>query len=167
MAEKFIEIQGGQLTENEALQSSTGAGDAGKIIALDSSGKIDDSMMPTGIGAEIKVVEASESLSAGDLVNIHDDAGTEKVRLADASNGRRAHGFVLSASASAENADVYFSGIITGLTGLTPGADVYLGTGGDISESGATTSGHILQQVGVAISGTEVSFKDHMPITRA
>ena len=46
MAAKYIKNNSGQLAEVEATTTSAGAGDAGKIIGLDSSGKIDTSMMP-------------------------------------------------------------------------------------------------------------------------
>lgn len=50
MADKYIRNNGGTLTETEAITSSAGAVDAGKIIALDSTGRIDNSMMPVGSG---------------------------------------------------------------------------------------------------------------------
>lgn len=105
-----------------ALATSAGAGDAGKIVQLDGSGKIDSTMMPVGIGADTASIPSSEALAAGDMVNIYDVAGTATVRKADASTaGKEAHGFVLAAVASAASATVYFEGTDTQLTGMTAG----------------------------------------------
>ena len=116
MAAKYIKNDSGQLAEVEATTSSAGSGDAGKIVGLDSSGRIDQTMMPTGVGSETEAMIASETLSAGDIVNIFNDAGTRKARKADNSNARRAHGFVLAGVTSAATATVYMEGALTGLT---------------------------------------------------
>src|SRR4051812_31243860 len=108
---KFLTQVGGALAEVIANQSSAGAGDAGKAVALDATGRIDNSMMPVGISADTQVVTASEALSDGDYVNIWDSAGTFKVRKADASAaGKEAHGFVLASALSGAAATVYFEG---------------------------------------------------------
>ena len=168
MAQKFIVLTNGQLAEREAATTSTGAADAGKIPALAGDGRLPESMMPVGIGADIKVAVASEDLSAGDLVNIYDNAGTATVRKADASNVRRAHGFVKDAVTSGANATVYLEGTITGKTGLTPGAAVYLGTtAGSLTATAPATAGQIVQEVGAAVSATEVTFEPQSPITLA
>lgn len=169
MAAKYIKNNSGQLAEVEAITTSAGAGDAGKIIGLDSSGKIDSSMMPSGIGADTEVMATSENLSAGDLVNIFDDSGTRKARKADASNGRRAHGFVLDAVTSPANATVYLSGDITGLTSITPGVPRYLSgsTAGASTATAPTTAGYLSQEIGIGVSSTAVVFKPMMPITLA
>ena len=169
MADKYIKNNSGQLAEVEATTTSAGAGSAGKIIALDSSGRIDSSMMPSGIGADTEVMASSENLSAGDLVNIWNDSGTRKARKADASNGRRAHGFVLDSVTSPANATVNLSGDITGLTGLTPGVAYYLSgsSAGDVTSTAPTTSGHISQEIGIAVSDTAIAFEQQPPITLA
>jgi hypothetical protein len=169
MAEKYLKNSGGQLAEVEGTTTSSGAGSAGKIVALDSAGKLDNTMMPTGIGATTKLAATTESLSAGDLVNLFNDSGTIKARKADASNGRRAHGFVLSAVTSPNNATVYLDGTITGLTGLTPGAAYYLSgaTAGAATATAPTTSGYISQEIGIALSATEINFEEQQPITLA
>ena len=169
MADKYIKNNSGQLAEVEATTSSSGAGSAGKIVALDNAGKLDNTMMPTGIGATTKLAATTESLSAGDLVNLFNDSGTIKARKADASNGRRAVGFVLSAVTSPNNATVYLDGTITGLTGLTPGAPYYLSgaTAGAATATAPTTSGYISQEIGIALSATEINFEEQQPITLA
>lgn len=169
MADKYIKQNSGQLTEVEGTVTSAGAGDAGKIVALDSSGKLDNSLMPSGIGVDTEVMATSENLSAGDLVNIWDDSGTRKARKADASNGRRAHGFVLSSSTSPNNATVYMSGDITGLSSLTPGTAYYVSaaTAGASTATSPTGTGNFTQEIGISVSATAISFKPQQPITLA
>ena len=166
---KYLENNGGQLREVTGTSTSAGAGDAGKIPQLDSSGRLDNSLMPSGIGADTEVMATSENLSAGDLVNIWNDGGTRKARKADASNGRRAHGFVLAGTTSPANATVYFSGDLTGLTSLTIGAPYYLsGAGaGAVVATAPSTAGQISQEIGVAISTTAITFRPMPPITLA
>ena len=157
----FISIINGVKTAIAAISSSAGAADAGKIPALDASGRIDNSLMPVGIGADTKNVVASEALAAGALVNIYDNAGTPTVRNADATtSGKPVVGFVLAAAASGATATVYFEGTITGLTGLTAGTRMYLDTtAGAITATAPSAAGNVVQYVGTAISPTELSFE--------
>ena len=166
---KYLENNAGQIREVSGLTTSSGAGDAGKIPQLDSSGRLDNSLMPTGIGADTEVMATSENLSSGELVNIWNDGGTRKARKADASNGRRAHGFVLAGTTSPNNATVYFSGDITGLTSLTPGNPMYLSgtTAGAATATAPSTAGQISQEIGIAISATAITFEAQQPITLA
>jgi hypothetical protein len=149
-----------------AIASSAGAGDANKIISTDGSGRIDGTLMPVGIGADIQTVLASEALSAGDFVNVFDNAGTPNVRKADADNNRPVNGFVLSAVLSAANATVYRSGSNTALTGLVAGTYYYLGaTAGAVSTSVPALSGNnLVQGLGYAVSTTAIAFQPTQPI---
>lgn len=169
MAWKLIRLVSGVLTEIEAIISSAGAGDSGKIPALDAAGKLNANMMPTGVGADIKNLVTTGNLAAGDLVNIYDNAGTPTARKADASNNRRAHGFVLSAVTSPAAVDVYLEATITGLSGLTAGATMFLSgtTAGLATATAPSTATHIVQEIGYAVSATEISFEAKMPITLA
>lgn len=168
MADKYIAQTSGGLAEVEGKQTSAGAGDAGKLVALNSSGDIDVTMLPPGVGVEVLSLTASENLSAGDLINVWNDSGTEKARKADASNAYRAHGFVQGAVTSGQTASVYTDGKITGLTSLTRGATYYLATtAGGITTTIPTTATHIAQEVGFASSATELVFNPGAPVTRA
>ena len=169
MAEKYLRQNAGKIGEVEGTVTSAGAGDAGKIVALDSAGRLDASLMPSGIGADTEVMATSENLSAGDLVNIWDDSGTRKARKADASNGRVAMGFVLSATTSPNNATVYLSGDITGLSSLTPGTPYYVSgsTAGAVTATAPSTSGHFVQQIGYAVSSTAIAFQPQLTIDLA
>lgn len=147
--------------------SSAGAGDAAKLVALDAAGRIDSSMMPVGIGADTQTITASEALAAGDLVNVWNSSGA-KVRKADATiAGKEAHGFVLSAVASSASATVYFEGTNTAMTGLTPGAQFLATTAGTATVTAPAGTGNVVQRVGFATSATTMNFQSQPPITLA
>ena len=166
-AKKFLRLVNGVLTEIFGVQASAGAGNAGDLVSLDDSGRIDNSMMPVGIGADTSTISASETLAAGDWVNVWNNSGA-KVRKADATTaGKEAHGFVMSAVTSGNPATVYFEGTNTQVTGQTPGP-VYLRT--TAGAGGATipsASGNVVQQIGVAASATAVNFERGAPVTLA
>jgi len=168
-ADKYLYNNAGAVTEKQAKDSSAGAGDAGKIVALDSTGRLDISMMPVGVASEAATIAASENLAAGDWVNIHNAAGSPNVRKADASNGRRAHGFVLASVTSGQDATVYQEGTNTALSGLTPGATYFLSgaSAGAGTTTAPSTSAYIVQELGYAISATAISFEPSKPITLA
>lgn len=150
-----------------SVASSAGAGDSGKVVALDGSGKIDNTMMPVGVGADVATITASENLAAGDFVNIWNSTGA-KARKADATtSGKEAHGFVLSAVTASNPATVYFEGSNTGVSGQTPGL-VYLSTTAGIATSTAPSgSGNIVQRIGVATSATSINFESNAPVVLA
>ena len=166
--DKYLYNNAGVTTEKAAVQSSGGAGDAGKIPALDAAGRLSSTMLPSGIGANTKSILASEALAAGDFVNIYNNAGTATVRKADATTaGKESCGFVLEAVSSASNASVYFSGANTQVTGLTAGP-VYLGTTpGSATNSAPSGSGNVVQRLGTAVSATEINFEWQAPIVLA
>lgn len=147
--------------------SSAGAVDSGKIVALDGTGRIDNTMMPVGIGADTATITASENLAAGDFVNIWNSTGA-KVRKADATTaGKEAHGFVLSAVTTGNPATVYFEGSNTGVTGQTPGV-VYLSTTAGLATSTApSAAGNVVQKIGYAISATAINVNAGDPIVLA
>ncbi len=160
MAKKYLQTgTGAGYDEVEGLVTSAGAGDAGKFPALDAAGKLDVTMMPTGIAPDVSVVLASENLADGDFVNIYNDAGTAKCRKSDGSTtGKHAHGFVKASVSSAANATVYHEGANDHVTGLTPGDQFLDGTtAGLTSHTAPTGSGKTKQRVGVAVSATSIN----------
>lgn len=164
--EKFLKHSAGGFVEAVSVQTG-GAPSADKIPALDGNGRLDASMMPTGIGADTAVIQASEALAAGDLVNVHNSGGA-RVRKADASTvGKEAHGFVLAGVGSGANATVYFEGANGQVTGLTPGV-VYLSTTPGLATNTVPTApGNVVQRVGLATAATSLNFESSPPITLA
>lgn len=168
VADKYVYNNAGTLTEREATVSSAGAGDAGKIPALDSSGRLASNLMPVGIGADTAIITASEALAAGDFVNVWNSTGA-KARKADAStSGKEAHGFVLAAVSNGQPATVYFEGTNTQITGATAGV-VYLSasTAGQSTATAPSGTGQVVQRLGVAVSTTAINFDGGPPITLA
>lgn len=166
-AKKFLRLVNGVLTEIFGVQASAGAGNAGDLVSLDDSGRIDNSMMPVGIGADTSTISASETLAAGDWVNVWNNSGA-KVRKADATTaGKEAHGFVLAAVTSGNPATVYFEGTNTQVSGQTPGPVFLQTTAGVGGPTVPSASGNVVQQVGVAVSATAVNFERNMPVVLA
>ncbi len=170
-AKSFLRRVSGKLTEILGTIVSTGAANDGDIVALDSTGKLDVSVLPVGLGPEVALVPASESLAAGDLVNFWTDAGVIKARKADgATTGKQADGFVLSAFAPAATATVYLpSNINTSVAGLTPGTEYFLSatTPGGLSATPPAGAGKTSQVVGKALSATSLGFVPEAPIVTA
>jgi len=162
MANKYVALISGRLREVLATVVSSGAVDDGKIVALDSNGRLDVSLMPVGMGDETKAIVASEALSAGDLVNIWNSAGTAKIRKADGSTaGKEANGFVLASVSNGASGTVYLEGTVTGLSGLVVGERLYLSdvAPGAVVNVAPTGTNKVVQYVGTAISANEFSFE--------
>ncbi|MDR0672738.1 MAG: hypothetical protein LBF93_03545 [Zoogloeaceae bacterium] len=162
MADKYLARVSGKTRQQSPVAASAGTSDAGKIVALNSAGKIDATALPDGLGANVITATASESLSAGAFVNLYSNAGTFSARLADNSNGRSADGFVLASVSSSATATVYPLGETnSGVTGLTVGVDHWLGvTGGTIAtpldETSSGNAGYVSQYLGKAKSAAEL-----------
>ena len=166
-AKKVLRRVNGVRTEIFGVQTSAGAGNAGDLVSLDDSGRIDNSMMPVGIGADTAAITASETLAAGDWVNVWNSSGA-KVRKADATTaGKEAHGFVLAAVTSGNPATVYFEGTNTQVSGQTPGPVFLQTTAGVGGPTVPSASGNVVQQIGVAVSATAVNFERSVPVTLA
>lgn len=168
MPQKFLQHDAaGGFREVEAAGAG-GAGSANLIPALDVTGRLPTTMMPTGIGAETVAVEAYGALAAGDFVNIFNDNGVAKVRKADASSAvAPANGFVLEAFASGATATVYMGGLNSAVVGLTPGKAYLSTTPGQATSTPPTTAGNVVQRIGTIASATLVNFQPQDPILLA
>ena len=172
MAQKFLRIDAnGNIAELEATTQSSGAADAGEIVALNSDGKIDPSMLPDeALSPEIVSAVANEDINAGELVYLFDDGGTVKCAKAIATDpSKAAVGFVKESAASGSTVNVYFEGVIGGLSGLTVGSVYFLSdtTAGAVQDTPPTVAGHYIQRVGTAVSSTEIQFERSQPRVRA
>lgn len=162
----FLARVAGKTKQIFAIATSAGAADAGKIPALDATGRLDGSVMPLGIGANTTQATASEAIGAGKFINFWDNAGVFSMRLADNSNGRQADGYVTAAVANAAVGTAYpLDGTNASLTGLTLGARYWLGTAGGVTdtpldETSAGNVNKVSQYLGVAKSTTELVTDD-------
>lgn len=99
---------------------------------------------------------ASETLTAGDLVNVF-SGGVRRASSNDTT--RQAHGFVTSSAVATNPVIVFYSGLITGITGLTTGARYFLSASGAESTTPPAITGQLSQEIGVAISTTALLFQ--------
>ena len=165
--QRFLSRVGGENKSLKALVVSAGATDAGKMIATNSAGKLDESLLPPGIGADVSIVDASEALGAGDFVNLFAVGGVVKARLADNASGRPANGYVTAAVDADAQATVYpLDSPNTALMGLTPGAEYWLGIAGAVTdtpldETLTANANKICQCLGKAKSATELITNDN------
>lgn len=165
--DKFLYNNGGVVTEKAATQVGGGSY-PNQIPALDGTGRLDTTMMPVGVGPEVQNIATSESLAAGDFVNIYNNTGTLNVRKADASSvGKEANGFVLAVFTHPTTAIVYLLGGVTNTaaTCTTKGARQYLSAsapGKTVEAAESYASGARFHQlIGKAISTTEMTAEAH------
>lgn len=165
---KFLTFLSNKIQLVAAIVSSAGAGDGNKIVSTDTDGKLHITVMPAGIAPDTLSVLASENLSAGEWVNVYDNAGTPNARKADANPERACTGYILSSVTSGNNATVYRSDTNTGRTGLTAGVYYYLSaTAGSETATAPTASGDIIQGLGFASTSSSISFQPTTPIAVA
>lgn len=156
---KFKSLTDGEETLESFITSSGGSGDSGKGIGANSSGKLDSTFLPSGVGRQAHMFEASEALTQGDFVNVFLDSGTMKVRKADNSNDRECFGWVEENVASGSNASVFSTGANPHAPSGTLGAIAYLGTAGGVIETPLdedTTTGKTHQALGYYGTTTEI-----------
>lgn len=150
--------------------TSAGSADSGKVVALNSSGVLDITLLPAGIGSASMTILASETIASSALVNVWNNSSVANVRNANATDATKpAVGFVLAGVSSGSSATVNFAGqLITGVSGLTIGASVFLSaaTSGAVTSTAPSATGNLLQYVGYAVSATEFIFDPSPGIIR-
>ena len=149
--------------QTNPTQTSSGASSAGLIVALNSAGDIDATMLPPGSTLPTMSVPASENLSAGAMVNLYNNSGTLTARNANATDATKpAVGFVLAAVTSPANAQVYFIGAENNaVSGLTIGSPVFLSasTPGGVTATAPSAAGNLVQQISfAALTASEFVF---------
>lgn len=163
-ADKIVATNADGIIDDTLINSSEigGAGAAHKRGQLNALGQWDESMFPAGFGEEVQAYPCSENLSAGNAVQLWNDAGTVKVRKAD-NVGKPADGYVNQAYTSGQSANMYKEGIVA-VTGATVGP-VFLGTnGGYLYTNGpADADGVVHQSLGYATSSTTISWDKGEP----
>lgn len=119
------------------------------------------------LGAEL--ITASEAISGGNsgFVNIYSSTGA-KVRKANATDDTKpCDGYAPDAISNTATGPVICPGnVISGLSGMTPGLDVYLDTtGGSWTHTPPSTSGNLVQKLGKAVSATQMFFNPQPGVT--
>lgn len=168
MADKYIALLSGIETEVEGTVAGGTAAQAGKLTALDGTGRLDPSIMPVGVTADTYSGTASETLTAANpFVYVRSDG--QVANASAATGGNPAIGFVLAGSAASAQALVYFEGRVTGLSGLTVGARYYLSdtTPGGLTATPVSGTGKLHQYLGRAVSTTTLAFEADDHIVRA
>ncbi len=157
MPDSPLQLVGGRVTQVPAVDTGGTAAAAGKVIAADSTGRLDPSLLPTGVGADTFSGTAAEALAAGDMVAITSGG----IRKASAgTTGSDVDGFVLSAVTNGGTALVYLEGRNTALTGLTVGARYYLSeTAGQVTATPVSGAGKKHQYLGRAITTSSLAFE--------
>lgn len=168
MADKYIALINGVEQEVEATLTGGTSTQAGDIVALDANGRLDISVMPTGITADVYIGNAFESLvSNNPFVYIKSDGTVANASAS--SGGNPTIGFVNTNYSANASATVYFEGRVTGLSGLTIGARYYLSDSvpGGLTATPVVGTGKLHQYLGRAISATSLSFEADDHIVRA
>lgn len=106
-------------------------------------------------------VPAFEDLAAGDYVDLFDDSGTLKARLAiadDKNNPKKGDGYVDSAVTTGNTATVFGGGTNINVSGLTKGDDVFLSSTvpGGVTTTAPSGGATFAQPLGTAISATSM-----------
>jgi len=160
--------ENGTQEEYEGRATSAGAADAGHFPVLNPAGKIDQTMMPDGVGQDIVQLTSAEALSEGDYIYINSAGAAAR---ADATSiAKKAIGFATESVVSGAPVKVQFDDSNTALSGLTPGATYYLSasTPGGVTTTAPTAAGQIVQSVGVALNATTIhSDIQSQPVIRA
>lgn len=158
-APRFLNIIAGKIQQVIASVVST----PNAIVATDTTGRIDISMMPIGVSAEVVTCPSFETLAAGQFINLFINGGVINARLANATDSSKpAHGFTLANVTSPASATIYMIGATdNGLSGLTVGSDYYLDTtAGAVNATPPATGGNIVQKLGTAVSATSLVFNN-------
>lgn len=152
---RYLQIVTGVPTQRAALQASAGGGSASELVALNSSGLVDSTMLS---GPEVVSMTASETITAGQYVNIFNSSGTGKIRKADNSDtSKQAHGFCPAGISSGSSGVVVLGlGVNSAQSSLTVGAQYWLDTAGGVTATAPSSAGLIVQSLGVAKSTTEL-----------
>jgi hypothetical protein len=152
-------------TLDPTVVNASATGGAGKIVQYGSDGRLSKAVMPAGYEQTGILYVAAEALAAGDSVNVHTAGGLAKVRKADASTNKEAHGFVDQAYTNgATGVMVLSQGVNTNASGLTPGARVYQSSTPGLATTALPSDTAMWQVIGQAVDATSYDFTFNLPI---
>jgi hypothetical protein len=136
MADKYIALDTatGRFKQVDGTVTSSGSAQSGKIPALGTDGKLDASLIPSGVGGDSNVqsVTVTESVSAGDWVNFYNNGGSLAARKALAGDtSKPAHAFVLTSAGSGTSVNANLGGTntkipVAGFSAADIGKEVFL-----------------------------------------
>jgi len=155
-----IDTTTGRLQRTSAIASSSGGTDANKLVATNSDGKIDESLLDSAVldgGGDL--ITATEALAAGDWVTIYVSSGTRRCKKALAADATRpAHGFVREAWTLGQSAKVFRAGTngnvaASGMSTADIGKMVFLSaaTDGGSTLTPPSSVGNLIQRVGYLV----------------
>ncbi len=135
---------------------SLGSASAGDLVALDDNGKLDPSVLPSSGGSSATTATSSESLNAGDYVNLYNNSGTLTVRKALAQDTTKpVMGFVRQSYSSGATASIYADGDNDAIPlGTFAASDIgkmlFLSptTAGAVTTTPPSTAGQLIQPLG-------------------
>jgi len=157
-ATRYVKLNAGQLESVQAVDTSATAV-AGNLIALNSIGKLDDSLL---MSSPSEVLVAGENLTAGNVVYIADATGVATVYKSDATDDTKpAIGFVMDTVVATDPVRVFFSGTNTGVVFVAgdTGKEVFLSeTAGALTTTAPSTVGNYVQRVGIIVGANKVRF---------
>lgn len=107
---------------------------------------------------------AGEALALGDAVYLANDGLVYKAGSTTTRNAANVLGLARAAAAAAGAVVVVARGKIEGLSGLTPGGEYFLGTGGAYSTTAPTGSGNYLTMIGQALSASTLDVQPQTPM---
>jgi hypothetical protein len=161
----IVGIQGGAVYYAAVRYIVSGIYGDRKVLGPVTAASVDISGAVTA--ANSSSLTASEAIAAGSFVNIYSSSGA-KVRKANATDDTKpVNGFAAGAIANTASGTIQGpGGKLTGLSGLTPGATYYLDTtAGGITATPPSGSGNLVQEVGIAVSATELLFNPKLGVT--
>jgi len=144
---------GSDILASDFIDTSAGAGDAGKGVKVDSAGKIDESFQKAPI---TKKMVAGETINGATLpVPIYQNTTDNEVYACIANDQAKLEfiGFAVSDSTDGAAIDVVLNGIVGGFSALDEGVKYYVQ---DTSGTIGTAMGTYEILVGIAISSTEL-----------
>jgi hypothetical protein len=148
-------LQGTASFATTASFALNGGGGGGSGFPFAGTALITGSIVLTS-GSGFPSLLASETLASGDIVNIF-SGGVRKASSTDIT--KQAHGFVTASYSATNPVVVFYSGLLTGTSGLTAGARYFLSASGTESPTAPTLTGQLSQEIGVAISTTALLFQ--------
>jgi len=132
----------------------TSAGAVGTVLT--GNGASDPTFQAPTALANTMSVTVTETIAAGAMINLWASTGL-KVRNADNTDAtKQADGFALTGASSGAITVVIGSAPNTQQTSLTVGTRYFLGTAGAVTATAPSSSGDLVQSLGIAVTTTEL-----------